>query len=64
MFCPCCGKKMIWNSDFDNDYDFCYEFTSFFSCNDCNILVEKTTYYGDSQPEETIFTIIDMDEEN
>ena len=63
MYCPRCGQKMVWNNDFDTDYEFCYGITSFFSCDSCDILVEKTTLYGDSQPEETFFTIIDTEDE-
>lgn len=63
MFCPRCGSQMIWNSDFDGDYDDCYELISYFSCNNCDALVERITYYEYGQPEETFFTIMDKDDE-
>ena len=62
MYCPQCGKRMIWNNDFSEDYDFCYKFTSFFSCDICNILVEKTVLYGDGQEDDVFFTIINAGE--
>ena len=51
---------MKHDCDRDKDYEFCYSVTNFFSCDACDITVEKTTIYGDSQPEEVFFTIEEM----
>ena len=61
MFCPYCGKKMTHDCVKDKDYDFCYSITKFFSCDSCDITVEKTVIYGDGQPEDVFFSITDKE---
>lgn len=42
MKCPECGKELIWNCDFDAEYeDDDFLFISLWSCNDCLIDVTK-----------------------
>jgi predicted RNA-binding Zn-ribbon protein involved in translation (DUF1610 family) len=48
FFCPSCGERVIWQSDFDGeDVGLDVEsIISYYACPDCNLLIEA--YYDDT----------------
>jgi hypothetical protein len=54
---------MIHDSDFDIYYEDCHELKSCFNCDNCNVLVERITYYEYDDSEETFFTITDIEDD-
>ena len=45
IYCPCCGTKTIWQSDFDaedvyDDFDNVSGLISYYFCPNCDVLME------------------------